>query len=433
MRRKVLILCLVACCCLCGRSQRVSGVSGMKERVGMSARMGWQEYAVDSAATGTLGVELDALAFFKDNEFDGSVQRGYSLPGFRVQPRLAYCPLDEVKLEIGFHATVYDGANKYPCYAFHDIATWKGDQYQAGAHVLPFLRATGRFRHVTVAVGNIYGGATHALAEPLYNPELILSDDPEMGCQVLVDTKRWHSDLWLNWQSYIFEESTHQEAFTVGWTQEIELWSGRAKGRVAHNLSLPIQLMAQHRGGEQDKTSLGVQTLVNAALGLRYSYAGASSRGLTGASVELLGLGCYQQSGRLWPFNSGWGMWLGGSVDFFRDLRLQAALFTSRDFCTLYGSPYFGTVSTKFEGGHFSSMTTALLGVEYSRTFAGVYTIGAHIKCYLNRTGSLTRPADENHSEPYTVGGEFRTPFSFGVYFRLSPSFLLMKRVKRIE
>lgn len=131
--------------------------STLQDNADMARRMGYQPYHVDSAQTKTLGIELEALAFFKDNEFDGNVQRGYSLPGVRLQPRLTYTPIDEIKLELGLHATIYSGANKYPCYVFHDIATWKGDQYQSGAHLLPFFRATARFRNITLAVGHIYG------------------------------------------------------------------------------------------------------------------------------------------------------------------------------------------------------------------------------------------------------------------------------------
>jgi hypothetical protein len=392
----------------------------------MARRMGYQPYRVDSTQTKTLGIELEALAFFKDNEFDGNVQRGYSLPGVRLQPRLTYTPIDEIKLELGLHATIYSGANKYPCYVFHDIATWKGDQYQSGAHLLPFFRATARFKSITLAVGDIYGGATHGFVEPMYNPELILTDDPEMGFQMIVDTKRWHSDLWMNWQSYIFKESSHQEAFTVGWTQNINVWK-RTKEDRTHSLDIPIQLVIQHRGGEQDNTKLGVQTIANGALGMGYEYKAPGNRIVTGVQAEVMALYCLQQSGNLWPFTNGPALWVKASVDFIRDLRVTAGFFSAKDFCSLYGSQYFGTLSTKRAGGRFDGMNTGLISLEYSRTFANAYTIGANLKAYIYKTGSLALPADDTHPEPYTIPGEFRTPFSFGVYFRCSPSFVLKR------
>ena len=392
----------------------------------MAHRLGYQPYRVDSAKIRTLGIDVEALAFFKDNEYDGNVQRGYSLPGVRLQPRLTYTPIDEIKLELGLHATIYSGANKYPCYVFHDIATWKGDQYQSGAHLLPFFRATARFKSITLAVGDIYGGATHGFVEPMYNPELILTDDPEMGFQMIVDTKRWHSDLWMNWQSYIFKESSHQEAFTVGWTQNINVWKRTKEDRM-HSLDIPIQLVIQHRGGEQDNTKMGVQTIANGALGMGYEYKAPGNRIVTGVQAEVMALYCLQQSGNLWPFKNGPALWVKASVDFIRDLRVTAGFFSAKDFCSLYGSQYFGTLSTKRAGGRFDGMNTGLISLEYSRTFANAYTIGANLKAYIYKTGSLALPADDTHPEPYTIPGEFRTPFSFGVYFRCSPSFVLKR------
>ena len=426
--RRLLVLFLIIKSAMFAYAQDNGSIwSTLQDNADMARRMGYQPYRVDSARTKTLGIELEALAFFKDNEFDGNVQRGYSLPGVRLQPRLTYTPIDEIKLELGLHATIYSGANKYPCYVFHDIAKWKGDQYQPGAHLLPFFRATARFKAITLAVGHIYGGATHGFVEPMYNPELILTDDPEMGFQMIVDTKRWHSDLWMNWQSYIFEESNHQEAFTVGWTQNINVWKRTIEDGKTHSLGIPIQLLIQHRGGEQDHSGLGVQTIANGALGLAYEYQAPANRIVTGIQAEAMAMYCFQQSGSLWPFNSGPALWAKASVDFMRDLRVTAGFFSAKDFCSLYGSQYFGTLSTKHAGGRFSSMNTALIGIEYSRTFAQAYTIGAHLKAYLCKTGSLTLPADNDHPEPYTIPGEFRTPFSFGVYFRCSPSFVLKR------
>ena len=425
--RRLVVLCCVTLCAMFSGAQDAEGIwQTLQTNADMARRMGYQPYRVDSTQTKTLGIELEALAFFKDNEFDGNVQRGYSLPGVRLQPRLTYTPIDEIKLELGLHATIYSGANKYPCYVFHDIATWKGDQYQSGAHLLPFFRATARFKSITLAVGDIYGGATHGFVEPMYNPELILTDDPEMGFQMIVDTKRWHSDLWMNWQSYIFKESSHQEAFTVGWTQNINVWK-RTKEDRTHSLDIPIQLVIQHRGGEQDNTKMGVQTIANGALGMGYEYKAPGNRIVTGVQAEVMALYCLQQSGNLWPFKNGPALWLKASVDFIRDLRVTAGFFSAKDFCSLYGSQYFGTLSTKRAGGRFDGMNTGLISVEYSRTFANAYTIGANLKAYIYKTGSLALPADDTHPEPYTIPGEFRTPFSFGVYFRCSPSFVLKR------
>lgn len=431
-----------------------SEAPGLPLDYSLTARLGAVTPRIDSTEVGTVGLAVDALAFFKDNEFDGNMVKGYSLPGFRLQPRVTYTPLPQIRLEAGLHATVYDGAGKYPAYVFHDIATWKGDQYTPGAHFLPFFRATAQMGHVTVVAGDIYGGVNHQLALPLWNPELTLTDDPEMGAQIIVDRPRWHSDVWVNWTSYIYEESTHQESFVLGWSQRIDLWRQGDK----HRLYLPLQALAHHRGGEQDITNLGVQTFVNAAAGLAYQWrpggrttssappykaaahpSSGSHSPLTSLSAEILYLSAWQQSGHLWPFTYGQAAWAGLSADFavgraqrqarhrrngaaqghterqadghgrWGDLRARAGIFRApANFCTCYGTPFFGTVSAKYPGVSYNGITTAYLALEYGKTFAHDYTVGAKADAYLSQS---------------------RTPFSFGVYLRANPTFIL-KRLK---
>ena len=121
------------------------------------------DYRVDSSMTRTLRVVVDNLSFFRDNEYSSTLTKGYSLPGLWIQPRLAYTPHRQIDLELGLHAAIFQGANKYPNYVYHDIAEWKGSQYQRGAHVLPWIRARAQFQNLTVVLGDIYGGQNHQL------------------------------------------------------------------------------------------------------------------------------------------------------------------------------------------------------------------------------------------------------------------------------
>ena len=68
--------------------------------------------------------------------------------------------------------------------------------------------------------------------------------------------------------------------------------------------------MVQHRGGEQDDTDLGVQTLCNGSIGLQLRKTW-NHRVLNAAEVEVHTLGAYQQAGKLWPFNTGAALWAG--------------------------------------------------------------------------------------------------------------------------
>lgn len=425
----------------------------------LATRLAASDYRLSYDDTRTLAVDVHALAFFKDNEFGGDQATGYTLPGFWLQPRLTYQPLDAVRLEAGLHAIVFNGANKYPCYAYHDIARWKGAQYQRGAHVLPFFRAQAQLRRLNFVLGDIYGGANHGLVEPLMNHEVNLAQDPEMGFQLLADLPRYHFDAWINWQSFIFREDNHQEAFTVGLSQRIGLFSTASRKAesqgslrsaasyvspfaslsqpVAPSISLyiPIDILIQHRGGEIDNTEMGAQTIDNAAigLGLRWNNKGKIFNGLT---AEALALGCLQQSGNLWPFDNGLGASVSLSADFLRQLRIFATTVYGKDFCPIYGAPFFSTFSTK-TGGSFDHILTSHVGAEWSHTFARDYVLGAKVDTYLCSTGEETIPAeattieiDGSPSGLVTRPSAFKNNFSFGVFFRCSPRFEL-KRFKR--
>ncbi|MBO4642604.1 MAG: hypothetical protein J5661_07095 [Bacteroidaceae bacterium] len=370
-------------------------------------RMFVDEYKIDSIDTKALKVELNALTFFRDNEYDSNITRGYSLPGTWLQPKLTYNPIAPIHLELGLHGLILDGANKYPNYAYHDIATWKDNQYTSGAHLLPWFRAQADLRHLTFVLGNIYGAQNHRLIDPLFNPEQNISADPEMGIQILLDRPHVHLDTWLNWQSYIYELDTHQEAFTVGVNSHLK-WN---KKENRFHWSSSIQLLIQHRGGEQDVTALGVQTLCNASAGIRMDYTPADNHLLTCLSTEVNLLGSYQQSGHLWPFDTGFATHVGVAASLWDKLGMRIGYFDApKQYANLYGSPFMSTISLKRENLTFNGLHTAYLRVDYTHTFTKAYKLGAELEAF------------SAHSH-----GENDLCFSFGIYLRVDPSILIKR------
>lgn len=372
---------------------------------GMWSDLATSEYRIDTADIKSLRVEVDNLSFFHDNEYTGVLTKGYTLPGLWIQPKLTYNPIKQIGLEVGLHALIFNGANKYPCYAYHDIGTWKGNQYQSGAHLLPWVRAKAQFKYLTIVLGNIYGGQNHRLIEPLFNPELNLSQDPEMGCQLLWDRPHLHADIWLNWQSYIFELDTHQEAFTVGmnWTVSYNKPENRIKW------STPIQLVIQHRGGEQNITLREVQTICNASLGVGMEW-DANRKVLKKLGAEINMLAAYQQSGNLWPFKTGLAIHTGVNLNLWNHLGFNVNhLYTPKHFVSLYGNSLFNTISqidqTSYEGN-----TTLSARVSYHRIIAKHYVLGAQAEAFQT-----------------WLPGNQKLNFNFGLYLRVNPSFLIKK------
>lgn len=376
------------------------------------------DYRLPSEKVGELSIELDNICFFKNNEFESSVIRGYSLPGLWVQPKFVYLPLKNIKLEAGIHALFYSGAYKYPNYAYQDISLWKGGQYQHGAHLLPYFRAQIAFSRFNLVWGNLYGGSNHGLIAPLYNPELNLTADPETGFQLLFDTRSFHLDAWINWQSFIFHEDTHQEAFTVGVSSAINFTAPEARV----HCYMPIQLTIQHRGGEIDTlVSNSVHTLVNAAAGIGLTW-NRKRHLLRRVNIEADVLGYYQQAGTLWPLDQGSGLYAKGEFDLGDHLRVQGGYFYGKDFISLYGIPFFGTVSMSREGATFDVMRTWCASIEYSRTFKQNYSMGAKADLYYTCPGTMRLP------DGTQMAGKSGTSFLAGIYFRAHLDFRLLKK-----
>ena len=369
-----------------------------------------ERYRIDTVDVGALKAEVNALAFFQNNEFSSRVLKGYTLPGGWLQPKLTYTPMRQVHLEVGAHLMFYDGANRYPNFAYSDIAKWKGNQHTHGVHALPYLRAQADFQRLTLVLGDIYGAQNHGLILPLYNLEQNLSADPEMGFQLINDRRHNHLDMWINWQSMIYRLDSHQEAFTVGVNNTLR-WNRDAGKRI--QWETPVQIILQHRGGEIDTTNTGVQTVVNGSIGARMTWR-PLKRKLNSLRAEANVLGSWQQHGSLWPFDTGLAVHTAVSLTMLKNLNLEVGYVGApRQFANLYGSPFFGTISIRHRAQNltFRGMHTAYANVGYAYTFAPGYSLAAQLQLYSIHSKGLDA-----------------LPFGFGIYMRIDPSFVLKRK-----
>lgn len=379
------------------------------------------EYRIDTTRVRQLLFELDNLNFAKNNEYQGAYQKGYSLPGLWLQPKLVYYPLKNIKLELGGHFLFYHGANKYPSMAYLDIATWKGNQYQRGSHILPFFRAQADFsEHFTIVFGNLYGGANHRLIEPLYNPELNLTCDPETGLQLLFDWNMFDMDLWANWQSFIFKDDTHQEAFTVGLSSRFKVNPPNSR----FHLYFPIQALVQHRGGEIDTIyTNSVQTLMNGAAGIAGVW-NINRNWLKRIEVEADYAVYYQQVGHIWPFDSGYALYARVAAD-IRQFRLKAGYYHCNRFISMFGNPFYGSVSTRYEGTVFEQPDLLYYGVEYSRSLGKGFALGVDVDIFQPLASDMIDASGIRQSINNGIS------FSAGVYLRINPTILIKHNNKQ--
>lgn len=375
------------------------------------------DYRIDPEKNRELSVEIDNLSFFKDDEYSGAFMKGYTLPGLWLQAKAVYYPLEMLKLEVGVHFLRFWGANRYPNMAYQDIARWKGDQYQKGFHVLPWFRAQVALSdHVDIILGDLYGAANHNLIEPLYSPELNMMADPEMGLQLLYNSRRFDLDMWVNWESFIFREDFHQEAFTVGLSTRFKFNDPESR----FHFYAPLQGMVQHRGGEIDTIfSNSVQTLMNGAIGVGGVW-NTGHKIFKNVNLELDATGYYQQAGKLWPFDNGYGVYARASADIY-DFRVKTSYWKCHKFISMFGSPFYGAVSTSDEGLTFDNPSMLYFGAEYSRVLAKGFSLGIDLDIYAHLPVTLQGAGQDGFKT------STKTSFSAGIYLRVNPSFLIKK------
>lgn len=291
--------------------------------------------AQDSAR---LALRVDANQFFQDNEFFGLHAEGYTLPGFVLRPVAEWHVAPHVTLEAGAHWLHFWGARNYPSAQSLDV--WQRESDTATAsHVLPWVRAELEWKRERAAWRVVMGNLRpHKLPLPLYNPERLYAADPEAGVQVMMDTRHFSLDVWVDWREYIWQRSSRQERFTAGlggvWRLESEKWG----------VMVPLHVIGQHVGGQCLAEHKPVQNHFNGAIGLLGQ--------LRSAGHELTG-GCYamgytQKNAPGIPFKRGWGFYPVISYELglrSNVARLDAGYWHGHGFVPLLGSVLFSNVA----------------------------------------------------------------------------------------
>ena len=300
-----------------------------------------ENHTIDTTAIGELRVNIDNLNFFKNNEYESQITKGYTLPGFWVKPSVSYQPLRNLKVDVGAYMIHYWGATKYPNFNYSDMPEWHGEQYQKGFHILPFFRVQiDPTKRLSLILGTLYGHNNHNLIAPLYNYEMGLSGDPETGFQIILDAPRLKLDSWINWESFIYRNDTHQESFSFG--TSLKLLANSSKAPL--HLYFPLQSIFQHRGGEinTEAEERSVKTWMNAAAGMGLII---NTRNDIVPWINLEACGVYykQVAGDLLPFDKGHGYLATASMRLWK-FDVSGEYWWCKDFISILGNPLYGAM-----------------------------------------------------------------------------------------
>ena len=385
----------------------------------LSEKLYTTDCRIDTTQKGRLSVEVDNLTFFKNNEYNSTAQKGYTLPGFWFQLKSVYHPLSSVKLEAGVHSIWFWGADMYPAFAYKENPAWKSHDDAHPVHLSPFFRVhLALSDRLSFILGNLYGGANHRLIEPLYNPELNLTSDPETGLQLLYNTKRFQVDLWLDWMTYIYRLDTHQEAFVAGFSTRFNTHDTSSP----LNVYFPLQGLVLHRGGEIKLVDVNNQTLMNGAVGAGVEW-NREGRVLKSIKTEYLLAGFYYPKGRTYQPESGRGHYVRAAIQ-LSDFNICASYWSCNNFIPVFGSVFYSSMSIKKTGMLYENPSLCYLSVDYVRSLGKGFTLGIKADVYRYMSGKMYA-AETRLYQPSNFGKNKN--HSLEICFRMNPSFLIKK------
>jgi hypothetical protein len=323
--------------------------------------------------------------FLKNNEYFNPLNEGYTLLGFVAQPSVVYYPGKTTRIEAGASFLKYSGREN-----FSDIQPLFRFQYQP----------TSAFQMV---MGSLYGGATHGLIEPLYRWEQDFMNPVENGLQFLFNTSHVKADIWLQWEKFIFRGDPFQEELTVGTSVSWKLLPEDA----GFNITIPIQSLISHHGGQSISIEKPIQTLANYASGMKASWQMESSL-VKGIDLECWVMGYKDLSPKKFQaYKQGYGIYPKAGIQ-TGGFMFQAGFFYGEKFLapkgeTLFHSALMGDTSILYPVRHL--LTAKLI---YSKKIQKGIFLAAY-------------------TETYTDLKSGNTDYNYGVHMIFDCEFLITK------
>lgn len=280
-------------------------------------------FAQQMSDTAYIGMNLDAMAFFDNKEFTNGIKKGYTLPGFYIDPSLSYS-VGNFDLRAGIHAAYFAGAD----------STYR-------------LQPTLLISYSPVPILDMRLGSlprgTRRMPEPLYKPERVFAERPPLGIEFALNHPCVAANLWLNWERYIERGSPFQEEFMVAFSGCYSL-RGEAKEVMPSGLSASLYAVATHVGGQIDSSNLPVTSIAN--LGLNLAYGQPLGSGLVFGSKVSAYLSADISPNPHIDYKRGFAaqytLWLR-----YKGLQAEAGFWRGDSFVTPRGEEIFGSISTR--------------------------------------------------------------------------------------
>ena len=264
------------------------------------------------------------LNFMKNNEYYNKISEGYTLYGNQVHPQLIYQASPNITLAGGVFLLKEYGFDGY-------------------SQVLPTFTLKIKKGPLTMLYGNIEGAASHRLVEPLYEFERVFLERMEYGSQILLETKKFWFDGWMNWEKGIHFYADHQEELTLGTSTVTTLFGAEN----AFKVTIPVQAYIAHKGGQIDTVPDPVFTHINMAVGLTIVWSASSKKALI-QKVEGQNYFVYNKDwsfSKKWPFLEGKGIFLNYILKFKNGFAISGQYWNGYKFLSPHGGALYQSES----------------------------------------------------------------------------------------
>ncbi|MEO6837692.1 MAG: hypothetical protein ABI261_05095 [Ginsengibacter sp.] len=203
---------------------------------------------INPSDSGRLSFNLYNLNYVTDEEWFGNIPLSGTLFGYELIPEFEYQISPKLFIKAGIYLQKTYGRTEYTT-------------------LVPTYQVKYKAKHSSYIMGNLEGNDNHGYIEPIYNYRLIITERQENGFQMLVDTKNYSQDFFINWRVAIVPGDDFKEQFDIGYVSKIKLLN---KGKL--NFNIPIQFLYSHKGGQYDVLNTPLTSLTNTALGASFTY-----------------------------------------------------------------------------------------------------------------------------------------------------------------
>lgn len=344
------------------------------------------EYRIrpDSTKTGELHLSIHNFNYLRNYEFFSKFQDGYTLYGAQLEPQLVYYAHPRLAITAGVHVRKDFGEEGiYKTYPLFSI----------------------KYQHKGLALinGALEGSIQHRFIEPVFDIERKITHPVEYGTQLQITKPGIFIDAFLNWNKMIYKPSAEQEQLFAGGSADITLYKSDKAA-----LSLPLQVLAFHQGGQIDTLDAPLKTIVNAAAGFKFHYILGQTIRSVFTENYLVGY-ADNSTTQIQAYDKGNGVYLNAGVKSkYGDLIFS--YWNADSYMSSIGMPLYQSVSYKIGNEGYTEKNRELLIVRYAYQKALIpnFYLDFRVEPVFDLGSNSAKSFDFHHSLFLVYKQEFR-------------------------